>query len=73
MDASGGTVLGDFVRKPNALRDGNPETNLGKGAKSGWAIVRFANGLDSVGTDPACDDENLQWIGGGFGRYGCMK
>lgn len=25
MDASGGTVLGDFVRKPNALRDGNPE------------------------------------------------
>ena len=23
-----------------------------------------------VGTDPVCDAENLQWIGGGFERYG---
>ena len=23
--------------------------------------------------DPACDGENLQWIGGGFEGYGCMK
>ena len=23
-----------------------------------------------VGTDPVCDAENLQWVGGGFERYG---
>lgn len=23
-----------------------------------------------VGTDPACCNENLQWLGGGFERYG---
>ena len=28
--------------------------------------------LDPVGTDPVCDAENLQWVGGGFGRYGCF-
>ena len=26
--------------------------------------------LDPVGTVPVCCNENLQWIGGGFGRYG---
>ncbi len=28
--------------------------------------------MELVGTDPACDGENLQWIGGGFERYGCF-
>ena len=26
--------------------------------------------VDSVGTDPVCDSENLRWIGGVFERYG---
>ena len=26
--------------------------------------------VDPVGTDPVCDAENLQWVGGGFERYG---
>ena len=28
---------------------------------------------DSVGTGPVCCYENLQWLGGGFERYGCLK
>ena len=28
--------------------------------------------LESVGTDPVCDAENLQWLGGGFEGYGCL-
>ena len=26
--------------------------------------------VELVGTDPVCDGGNLQWVGGGFGRYG---
>ena len=26
--------------------------------------------MELVGTDPVCDAENLQRLGGGFGRYG---
>ena len=31
---------------------------------------KWARVWELVGTDPVCDAENLQWIGGGFGRYG---
>ena len=26
-----------------------------------------------MGTDPVCCNENLQWLGGGFERYGYLK
>jgi hypothetical protein len=41
--------------------------------RADYNLARISGMVKLVGTDPVCDAENLRRIGGGFGRYGCMK